>query len=90
MFKKELIEAIAKDTTLTKIVINDVLESLSNQAERTLAAGEEFTLPGIGKLSKGSRSARIGRNPQTGAQIQIEASSTVKFKVSSTLKSAVQ
>lgn len=90
MFKKELIEAIANDTQVAKIAINDVLESLANHATRTLSANGDFTLPGIGKLTKGTRTARMGRNPQTGLPIQIKAASTVKFKVSSTLKSAVQ
>ena len=49
----------------------------------------EFTVPGIGKLVKMNRKARTGRNPATGATIQIPAKTVVKFRVAKAAKEAV-
>jgi len=54
-----------------------------------LSSGESIPLVGFGTFSVASRAARTGKNPQTGAAIQIPASKTVKFKVGSKLKDAV-
>ena len=49
----------------------------------------EFTIPGLGKLVKAQRAARIGRNPATGEAIKIKAKTTVKFRVAKAAKDAV-
>ena len=49
----------------------------------------EFTFPGIGKLVKQKRKARMGRNPKTGEKIKIAAKSVVKFQVAKVAKEAV-
>lgn len=49
----------------------------------------EFTIPGLGKLVKAQRAARMGRNPATGEAIKIKASTTVKFRLSKSAKDAV-
>ena len=54
-----------------------------------LAKGESVTLVGFGTFSVGERAARVGRNPQTGAEIQIAASKQPKFSAGSKLKDAV-
>ena len=49
----------------------------------------EFTIPGLGKLVKAQRAARIGRNPATGEAIKIQAKTTVKFRLAKSAKDAV-
>ena len=49
----------------------------------------EFTIPGLGKLVKAQRAARIGRNPATGETIKIKAKTTVKFRIAKSAKDAV-
>lgn len=55
---------------------------------QTTKAGE-FTIPGLGKLVKAQRAARLGRNPATGESIKIRAKTTVKFRLSKAAKDAV-
>lgn len=55
---------------------------------QTRKAGE-FTIPGLGKLVKAQRAARMGRNPATGESIKIAAKTTVKFRLSKAAKDAV-
>lgn len=57
----------------------------ATQAKKT----GEFTLPGIGKLVKANRKARMGRNPQTGEAIKIKAKTVVKMRLSKTCKDAI-
>ncbi len=64
---------------------NLLIETATNQTRK---AGE-FTVPGLGKLVKAQRAARIGRNPATGESIKIAAKTTVKFRVSKAMKDAV-
>jgi len=52
-------------------------------------AKNEFTIPGLGKLVLKNRKARIGRNPATGAQIQIPAKRVVKFRIAKAAKDAI-
>lgn len=55
-----------------------------------MAAGDEVNVTGFGKFTVTERSARQGRNPQTGETIQIAASSAPKFSAASALKNAVK
>jgi len=80
MNKAELIEQIAKDAGLTKVQANDVLNSFTNTVVATLKKGENVTLVGFGTFSVSQRSARNGRNPQTGEVIKIKARKLPKFK----------
>jgi len=77
--KDQLITDIAEATDAPKATVRAVLEQLSEIVSDTLEHGDELTLPGIGKLKVGERPARTGRNPQTGATIQIAAKKVVKF-----------
>lgn len=90
MNKSELIQAIANDAGLTKVSASKVLETFMNTVTDTLKKGEQIVLPGFGTFSTGMRSARTGRNPQTGKEIQIKASRVAKFKAGKKLKEAVQ
>ena len=64
-----------------------MLETLVSMAVRD--ASEGFTIPGLGKLVKAERKARTGRNPATGAVIQIPAKIVLKFKIAKAAKDAI-
>lgn len=80
MNKAELIEQIAKDAGLTKVQANEALNSFTNTVVSSLKKGENVTLVGFGTFSVSQRSARNGRNPQTGEVIKIKARKLPKFK----------
>lgn len=65
------------------------LEVLAATAIRETKNNGQFTIPGIGKLRKAHRKARMGRNPQTGAPIKIPAKTVVRFRVAKACKDAV-
>ncbi len=64
-------------------------EKFVEMALREVRSVGEFNLPGLGKLLKKSRAARMGRNPMTGASISIPAKTVVKFRVAKSAKDAV-
>jgi len=98
MTKAELIDAIKArlgDNTNTKhihekTIIAAVLDALGEVAGKALAGGDEVPLPGIGKLEGKQRPARRGRNPKTGAPIDIPASPGVAFRPGKALKDALK
>ena len=90
MNKSELIEAIASGSGVTKADASRVLDTFMITVTDALKSGDQVVLPGFGSFSTGNRSARTGRNPQTGAAIQIKASRVAKFKAGKNLKEAVQ
>lgn len=87
MSKSQIAAHIASKFDLKKKVAVNVLEEIANLAYRE--AKNSFTLPGIGKLVLVDRKARMGRNPATGAAIQIPAKTVVKFRVAKAAKEAV-
>lgn len=89
MNKSELINAIAAESGLSKSDSKSALEAITNTITNQLAAGNSVQLVGFGTFSTGSRAARVGVNPSTGAAIQIPASTTVKFKPGKSFKDAV-
>ena len=90
MNKSELVEAIASGSGLTKADTSRVLETFMATVTDALKRGDQVVIPGFGSWSTGNRSARTGRNPQTGKTIQIKASRVAKFKAGKNLKEAVQ
>lgn len=80
MNKGELIDKIAKDAKLTKGQAGDALDSILNSVSATLTKGGKVTLVGFGTFSVSKRSARKGRNPRTGKEINIKAKKVAKFK----------
>ena len=90
MNKSELVEAIANGSGVTKAAASKVLDIFMTTITDALKSGDQVVLPGFGSFSTGLRSARTGRNPQTGQAIQIKASRVAKFKAGKTLKEAVQ
>jgi len=89
MNKTELIDAMAADAGITKAAAKKALESFLGNVEGSLKAGNRVSLVGFGSWSVSKRSAREGRNPQTGATIQIAAKNVVKFKAGAELSGAV-
>jgi DNA-binding protein HU-beta len=80
MNKAELIDKISKDVGITKVQANAALDSFTSTVVTTLKKGNRVTLVGFGTFSVSERSARNGRNPQTGAVIKIKARKVPKFK----------
>lgn len=87
--KLQLITDLAESTDLSKAQVRDLLDQLAQIAHDALENGDELTLPGLGKLKVGERPARTGRNPQTGAAIQIAARKVVKFVPAKSLGDAL-
>jgi DNA-binding protein HU-beta len=88
--KSELISAIqARHPDLTKKAVGEVVDTLLTTVAETIAKGDEINIAGFGKFCTAGRAARIGRNPQTGAEIKIAASVVPKFTPSKALKSSL-
>lgn len=90
MRKPELAAAIADKTGLTREKAGEVINAFTDQVSAAASRGEDVTLIGFGTFNIRSREARSGRNPQTGASIQIPASKTVGFKAGKALKDAIR
>jgi len=89
MTKAQLVSLIANKINLTKVTANDMLDLVAKTAVTETKKNGQFVIPGIGKLVKSQRKARVGRNPQTGAAIKIPAKTVVKFRVAKACKDAV-
>jgi len=87
MTKSQIAAALAEKVGISKKQSVQFLEELSNLAYRE--AKNMFTLPGLGKLVLVNRAARVGRNPATGATIQIPAKRVVKLRVAKAAKEAI-
>ncbi len=89
MNKTQLIDAMAADSGISKASAKKALESFLGNVGSSLKGGNRVSLVGFGSWSVSERSAREGRNPQTGATIKIAAKKVVKFKAGNDLASAV-
>ena len=89
MNKAELIDAMADGAGLSKADAKKALDAFVGATTGALKKGDRISLVGFGSFSITSRAARAGRNPKTGAVIQIAAKNTVKFKAGSDLSSTV-
>ena len=89
MNKSEMVEAIAKQADLPKTKAEAALKAFIETTKKTLKKGGEDQIIGFGTFSVAKRSARTGRNPQTGEAIKIKASKLPKFKPGKGLKDAV-
>lgn len=85
--KSQVTATLAEKVGLTKKQSAQFLEELASLAYKN--AKNTFTLPGLGKLKLRNRAARIGRNPATGATINIPAKRVVKFTVAKAAKDAI-
>ena len=88
MNKSELIERVAESADITKAAAGRVLDSLISSVTTELSAGGDVALVGFGTFKVSERAARTGRNPQTGAEIQIAAAKVPSFKAGKALKEA--
>ena len=89
MNKTELVDAIVNDAKVTKKEAGAVVNAFTANVTKALKKGDKVTLIGFGTFEVGKRSARTGRNPQTGETIKIKAAKTPKFKAGKALKDAV-
>jgi DNA-binding protein HU-beta len=87
--KSQLVRFIAEKMEVTNKQSAAFLELLADTAVKETKKSGEFTLPGIGKLVKAERKARLGRNPQTGETIKIKAKTVVKFRVAKVAKDTI-
>ncbi len=85
--KSEIIAALAETVGVEKKQVAEMLDALVGMAIREASDG--FVIPGLGKLVKVERAARTGRNPATGASIQIPAKTVLKFKIAKAAKDAI-
>ena len=90
MNKANLIDAMAKDANLSKTDAKKALEALTGVAAKALKKNDKVALVGFGTWSISKRAARTGRNPQTGATINIAAKNVVKFKAGAALANEVK
>lgn len=90
MNKAELVEEVSGEVGLSKRETQKVIDAIIGTIGDTLAAGEKVTLVGFGTFGVRQRMARTGRNPQTGASIQIPAKKVPKFVAGKTLKEKVK
>lgn len=90
MTKNELVEKVAKKSSLTKRAAEDSVNSTFNLISDALTRGEKVVVSGFGTFLIRSRAARRGRNPQTGANIQIPAKKTPGFTAGKTLKRKIK
>jgi DNA-binding protein HU-beta len=89
MNKTNLIDGMAEDAGITKADAKKALESFLDNVGETLKKGDRVSLVGFGSWSVSKRSAREGRNPQTGKTINIPAKNVVKFKPGTELQKSV-
>lgn len=89
MKKPELAAAIAEKAGVTKDKAGEIINAITDEISNAMAKNDPVTLIGFGTFTVRERSARTGKNPQTGATIQIPASKSVGFKPGKSLKDAV-
>lgn len=89
MNKAELIDAMAEGAGISKADAKKALDAFISTTTNALKSGDRVALVGFGSFGVSERSARTGRNPQTGKEIKISAKKVVKFKAGADLGSAV-
>ena len=88
MNKAELVSAIAKRAEVPASTVDSVLNGLQEELVDAITRGDKVALPGLLTVERTQRSARTGRNPQTGESIDIAAANTVKVTAGSVQKKA--
>ena len=92
MTKDELIIAVIKSCKgdeLSKRLVSDIVDATFENIGKSIKKDKRFSYPSFGTFTVRNRKARMGRNPQTGAEIKIKASKTVGFKPAPTLKGSL-
>ena len=89
MNKEELVQEIAKKSNVTQKEAAEVLGALIETIQKTVSKGKKVTLVGFGTFEARKRAARIGRNPQTGKELKIPATTVPAFSAVKKFKEAV-
>ena len=89
MNKEELVQEIAKKASVTQKEAAEVLAALLETVQKTVSKGKKVTLVGFGTFEARKRAARIGRNPQTGKELKIAATTVPAFSAGKKFKDAV-
>ena len=89
MSKKDLIDAVAVATELSKDKAGAAVEAVIKHIEKTMKDGQEVRIPGFGTFKVANRKARKARNPQTGEEITIKPSKQPRFRAGKQLKDSL-
>lgn len=89
MTQSEVINHFAEKFGIKRAQAKEYFDELASLAGNEVTNNGEFVLPGFGKLVLSQRKAREGRNPATGATIQIPAKTTLKFRLGKAMKDSV-
>ena len=89
MTQSQIVAALAEKSDVSKKVSKAFLENLAEMAVKQTKKAGVFIVPGIGRLVRSDRKARIGRNPATGETIKIPAKKVVKFRLAKAAKDAI-
>src|ERR1700751_200006 len=89
MTKTQLVRHLAKKLETNNKTAAAFLEHLTDVAVKETKKNGVFVVPGLGRLVKAHRKARMGRNPQTGEPMQIKAKTVVKFRVAQAAKDSI-
>jgi len=84
--KAELVDVVARSAGISKVASEKAVEGALDAIKGALKKGQSVTLVGFGTFRVGKRAARVGRNPQTGAEIRIKAARVPKFSAGKALK----
>ncbi len=90
MNKGELIDTVAQATSQSKASVSAVIDATLDTITGALEKGDKVTFTGFGTFERRYRKARVGRNPQTGAEVKIAAANVPAFKAGKGLKDAVR
>ena len=89
MTKTQLVRHLAEKHELSNKQVAALVDYIAEVAIKGTKKNGVFVVPGLGRLVKSNRKARIGRNPQTGAEIKIPAKTVVKFRVAKNVKDTI-
>jgi DNA-binding protein HU-beta len=89
MTQSQIVQALAAKCDVTKKVAATLMSTLAQTAVTEVKKNGLFVVPGVGRLVRVERKARMGRNPATGAAIKIPAKKVVKFRVAKAAKEAI-
>ena len=89
MTQTQLVRKLAESCAVSNKVARQLLDSVAEEAIKEVKKNGVFVVPGLGRLVRVDRKARMGRNPATGEAIKIPAKKVVKFRVAKAAKDAI-
>lgn len=90
MNKEELVKEVSKKAKVSQKTATDIIAAALETIEKTVSKGKKVTLVGFGTFEPRKRAARIGRNPQTGAELKISAKTVPAFSAGKKFKELVK